>query len=389
MIKVYSTVKILNLLICLIVSGSFNKIPLTFFIEEGKEMFHCERLGFDSIPIYQMWSRGGVMSELRYNYSTGEWVVIAIERAKRPSDFNIAKADVRGLPEYKDNCPFCVGNEGDLSDETFRIKDGKSWRVRSILNKFPAFSTKTAQSSSREGLFRSMGGFGIAEVVVEHKRHNSFIAFLEDKEVEDIIRVYKQRYLDISRIEGIKSIMIFKNHGAMAGTSVEHPHSQIVATPVVPMQVRGRVQMADQYLEITGNCLFCQTLEDELRTGQRIVLETNKFVTIVPYAAYVPFAVWIIPKRHSSSFGDISEDEISDLAINLKTVLGKLYKGLGNPDFNYAIRSTAVCEEPDKGYHWHLNIVPRINQPAGFELGSGIFINTSLPEECALFLRGI
>jgi UDPglucose--hexose-1-phosphate uridylyltransferase len=234
-----------------------------------------------------------------------------------------------------------------------------------------------------------MNGFGVHEVIIEHPHHNTCIALMNNAEVEDIIRAYKARYNEVAAISGIECIVIFKNHGPSAGTSLEHPHSQLIATPVVPPQIRGRLEQAIHFFDFTGRCVFCAILESELKEKKRIVLETEKFVAFSPYASVSPFQIWIFPRRHFASFGDINEGEIGDLAKNLKTVLSKLYYGLDNPDFNYTIRSIPVKERGGEYFHWYLSIIPRLTQPAGFELGSGMFINTALPEESAEFLRQI
>ena len=327
------------------------------------------------------------MSELRYNLISGEWIIVATERAKRPKDFIKAKSKQQPLPEYKKNCPFCPGNESQTPVETFRLGDSMAWKVRSVYNKFGAVSNEEKKERRINGLYNSMGGFGMHEVIIEHPRHNNCIALMSYEEVEDILRVYKQRYLAISEMEGIESIVIFKNHGPAAGTSLEHPHSQLIATPVVPPQVRGRLVQAVSFFDLNGGCVFCAMLESELKEKVRIVLETDNFVAFMPYASFAPFTTWVFPRRHSASFGDINDKEISDLAKNLKTILGKLYYGLDNPDFNYSIRSTPVGERGTNYFHWYLSIIPRLSQPAGFELGSGMFINTALPETTAEFLR--
>jgi UDPglucose--hexose-1-phosphate uridylyltransferase len=327
------------------------------------------------------------MSELRYNLISGEWIIVATERAKRPKDFVKAKKEQVPLPEYKENCPFCPGNESQTPVETFRLGSSGAWKVRSVYNKFGAVSNEEKKERRINGLYNSMGGFGMHEVIIEHPRHNNCIALMSNEEVENILKVYRERYLAVSEIEGIESVVIFKNHGSAAGTSLEHPHSQLIATPVVPPQVRGRLEQAVSFFDLNGRCVFCTMLESELKEKVRIVLETDNFVAFMPYASFVPFTTWIFPRRHSASFGDINDKEISDLAKNLKTILGKLYYGLDNPDFNYSIRSIPVGERGKDYSHWYLSIIPRLSQPAGFELGSGMFINTALPEQAAEFLR--
>jgi UDPglucose--hexose-1-phosphate uridylyltransferase len=328
------------------------------------------------------------MSELRYNLVSGEWVIVATERAKRPKDFLKVK-EKKELPAYKDNCPFCPGNEKLTPAETYRLGDEKSWKVRSVTNLFGALSTNTEHGRKLEGLYLSMGGFGNSEVLIEHPLHNTIIPLMKDEEVENIIHMYKQRYLAMTRVEGIEAIIIFKNHGPMAGTSLEHPHSQLIATPIVPPQVRGRVEKATHYFDMTGQCVFCRTLEEELKAKKRLILETDKFVSFLPYAGSSPFTMWLFPRRHMAYFGHITDEEIKDLAINLKTTLQKLYYGLENPDYNFTIRSIPVKERGTEYFHWYISIIPRMTQPAGFELGSGMFINTSLPEEAAEFLRQV
>jgi len=328
------------------------------------------------------------MSELRFNPISKEWVIIATERAKRPRDF-IKLKEKKVLPEYKKDCPFCPGNENQTPEETFRIGDKTSWRVRAIFNLYGALSPKEIRGRNNDGLYRTMHGFGNHEVIIEHPKHNTAIPLMQEAEVIDIIRSYKQRYASIQQTEGIEAIIIFKNHGPSAGTSLEHPHSQLIATPIVPPQSRSRIEQAVGYFDITGDCIFCRTLKEELQLKKRIIFETDRFVSFMPYAGATPFLIWIFPRRHMASFSQISEDEIVDLARHLKSTLAKLYYGLDNPDYNYTIRSIPVREKGDEYFHWYISIIPRITQPAGFELGSGIFINTSLPEESAEFLRQV
>ena len=329
------------------------------------------------------------MPELRYNIVAQDWVIIATERAKRPKDFIKAKKEEKTLPEYKENCPFCPGNEKLTPQETYRLGDARSWKVRSVYNLYGALSATEKPGRKADGMHMSMNGFGNAEVIIEHPRHNTCIALMSNEEVVNIIRSYKDRYQAIEKIEGIESIIIFKNHGPSAGTSLEHPHSQLIATPVVPQQIRNRMEQAIGYFDANGQCLFCKTMVEELKSKARVILETDNFISFLPYAGFAPFLIWIFPRRHTASFAQINESEIKDLAFSLKNVLQKLYYGLDNPDFNYTIRTTPVKEQGLEYFHWYLNIIPRLTQPAGFELGSGMFINTALPEESAEFLRQV
>ncbi len=329
------------------------------------------------------------MSELRCNLISREWVIIATERAKRPHDFIKTKNKAEPLPNYKNDCPFCPGNEKLTPSETFALREKNSWKVRAVNNKFGALAQDEPLVRKIQGLYSSMSGFGIAEVIIENPKHNTCLPLMDIKEIEEVVRVYKIRYTEVEKIKGIESIIIFKNHGPSAGTSLEHPHSQLIATPIVPPQSRSRIEQAVTYFDLTGQCIFCRTLSDELNAKERIIVETENFVSFVPFAALSPFHMWIFPKRHSSSFADINEGEIRDFAKILKETVSRLYYGLDNPDYNYTIRSMPVNENGKEYYHWYLSIIPRVSQPAGFELGSGMFINTALPEESAKFLREV
>ncbi len=329
------------------------------------------------------------MSELRQNLISRDWVIIATERAKRPDQFVGHQKGKKQLPEYQDDCPFCPGRENSNPQETFRISRGARWQVRVIPNKFPALSSEGSRHRKTENVYRSMPGFGVHEVIVEHPRHNLSIALLSVEDVADILKSYRQRYQEIRKDPRIETIILFKNHGESAGTSLEHPHSQLVATPIVPIQIRERVNEAIRYFDDTGECVFCRTLHTELFVKERIVFETPHFVAFFPYASLSPFHFWIFPRRHMSSFDKISDAEIQDLALNLRTVLAKLYYGLNDADYNYVIRSIPTAEQETAYFHWYISIVPKVTRTAGFEIGSGMFVNTALPEQSAKFLREI
>ena len=329
------------------------------------------------------------MSELRYNLIAREWVIIATERAKRPEDFIKAAKEKKALPEYRSDCPFCLGNEAKTPQLVYILGAPGNWKVRVVNNLYGALSADTIPERKVDGINLSMSGFGNHEVIIEHPRHNIIMPLMSDGEVEDVIRVYRDRYLALQDRKGIEAIIIFKNHGPGAGTSLEHPHSQLVATPIVPPQIRNRMERAMHYFDNTGSCVFCKTLEEELKAKKRLILETDKFVAFSPYAGAAPFMIWIFPRRHMASFAEISGDEISDLSRNLKRTLQKLYYGLEDPDFNFTIRSIPVKEHGSEYFHWYISIIPRLTQAAGFELGSGMFINTTLPESNAEFLRNV
>ncbi|OIN98067.1 galactose-1-phosphate uridylyltransferase [Candidatus Desantisbacteria bacterium CG1_02_38_46] len=328
------------------------------------------------------------MSELRQNLATKEWVIIATERAKRPEEFKSRK-EKKELPAFNPACPFCPGNESNTPGETLRISDDGGWKVRSFPNKFAALSKEGERRRKIEGIERWLNGVGIHEVIAETPLHNLTTALLPVENIELILGAYRARYLDILNDPRIELIIIFKNHGEAAGTSLEHPHSQLIATPVVPTQVRNRLEDAMRYFDDTGECVYCKMMAEEIKAKERILIETEHFISFVLYAALSPFHTWILPKRHTSSFGDITDEEIKDMAGILKNVLARFYYGLDDPNFNYVIRSAPTGGGVKEYFHWYLSIVPRLTKTAGFELGSGMFINISMPEDNAKFLREV
>jgi UDPglucose--hexose-1-phosphate uridylyltransferase len=328
------------------------------------------------------------MPELRLNQITKEWVIISTERAKRPEDFK-SKNRTRNLPDYVRTCPFCLGNEDKTPSEVFRIPEDDGWKVRVVPNKFPALSRDAERMRINDGFRHVISGFGVHDVIIETPLHNMTTALLPVEHVAWVINTYKRRFIELYSDKRIGHVIIFKNQGEGAGTSLQHPHSQIIGTPVTPFLVRARIEEAIRFFDITGECLICKTLEEEKKDEKRIVHETEHFIAFIPFAALSAFHMWIFPKRHSASFSDITEAEIHDLALNLKTVLAKLYYGLNNPDYNYAIRSNRPKDARSEYTHWYLSIVPRISTAAGFELGSGIYINSALPEQSAKYLRNV
>jgi len=329
------------------------------------------------------------MPELRQNWFNKEWVIIATERAKRPEELKLRR-ERPVLPHYSEKCPFCPGNEHMAPPEVMHLDgDGSAWQIRVIPNKFPALAREGEPVRKITRSRRTMNGVGVHDVIVDGRDHASTTALFSDSQVTNIIRCYKTRYLDLAKDPRITHITIFKNHGTGAGTSLEHPHSQLIATPVISHQVRDRMYEALRHYDEYGECIFCEVLREELADGTRIVEVTDHFVALEPFASPTPFATHIFPRRHMASFGDIRDDEMADLGSVLRVVLAKLYFGLQDPDFNYTIRSAPAENRGVMYYHWYLSVIPRLTQVAGFELGSGMFINTVLPEAAAEFLRNL
>jgi UDPglucose--hexose-1-phosphate uridylyltransferase len=330
------------------------------------------------------------MPELRQNFFTKEWVIIATERAKRPKELARERPEKK-VASFVPTCPFCPGNEDKTPPEVLRIPADASgpWQVRLVPNKFAALARDAQPTRTIHRSRRSMGGFGVHDVIIETPDHSHVTALMPDTHVANMLRAYKTRYDALSLDPRIAHVTIFKNHGLDAGTSLEHPHSQLIATPVISSQVRGRFQTALQHYDEYGDCMFCQAIEEEIAEQDRVVLITEHFVALAPFASPTPFYTHIYPRRHMASFGDVSATEIVDLARTLRKVLGKLYHGLGDPDFNYSLRSAPAELAGVKYFHWYVSIIPRLTRVAGFELGSGMFINTVPPEAAAEFLREV
>jgi UDPglucose--hexose-1-phosphate uridylyltransferase len=329
------------------------------------------------------------MPELRQNRYTKEWVVLATERAKRPEEM-VVKRERKALPQFSPTCPFCPGNEKLAPPAVLTVGDGNaSWKLRVVPNKFAALSREGEPQWKIEKAHRSMNGVGIHDVVVETRDHSLTTAQLPDEQVAEILRAYKRRFEEMSADPRIAHVSIFKNHGVAAGTSLEHPHSQIIATPVISQHVRSRMFEALRHFDEWGECIFCGYMNQEIEEGTRIVMNSRHFVALEPFASPSPFYTHIYPKRHMASFSEITYQEIVDLAKVLKSVLGKLFVGLEDPDFNLTIPTAAQESAGVKFYHWYINIIPRMTRTAGFELGSGMFINTVTPESAAEFLRNV
>jgi len=329
------------------------------------------------------------MPEFRQNFITNEWVIVAPERAKRPDQFAKDREKKPKRLEHDASCPFCPGNEDKTPPATLTFGEGKNWQLRVVPNKFAAVNTALLPTRRSVGKFLSADGFGIAEVIVENPLHNEMLSTMPVKVVRDVLAAYKNRYAAISKNEHVDLITIFKNHGEKAGTSLEHPHSQIIATPIIPPHVRYLMQRALLYHDTYGVCPYCVMLEEELAQKDRIVFEGEYFIVFCHFASRTPFETRIVPRRHYSRFDGITDGELDELAVILRMMLRKLYVGLNDPDYNFMISSSPISEGDLHYDHWRLVIVPKLTTLAGFEIGSGIFINIMPPEDCAKFLREV
>lgn len=331
------------------------------------------------------------MPLLRFDPTTHDWVVFAPERARRP----LAPLAVGHEGAEEGPCPFCPGNEHLAGPEIYALRGGTApnttgWSVRVIPNKFPVLRIEEDHRRTDEGqLLRSMGGCGAHEVIIESPAHDVSLAQQPVMHIEFVLRTLQLRFQDLLRDRRFQAIVIFKNHGEGAGSTLRHPHWQLIATPVVPRTLRLKHAVATDYYDRTGACLYCVLLQEELAMNQRIVAENDQYAAIMPYASHVPFETWILPKAHQSSFARAEAAHLRPLAEILKTVLHKLSDGLNNPDFNLTINTAPRGDEEKSYFLWHIEILPRLSRLAGFELGSGMSINTVMPEEAARFLHSV
>ncbi len=329
------------------------------------------------------------MPELRRDPVVGRWVIIAVERAKRPDDFRAAAV----VPKERD-CPFCEGSErltppeiGSLRSSGGRNEPG--WRIRVVPNKFPALMIEGDLDRRGEGMYDLMNGVGAHEVIIETPKHVTSITDLAEEHLREVVWTYRERLLDLRRDSRMVYGLIFKNVGERAGASLEHAHSQLIVTPIVPLRVQSEIDRCKQYFEFRGRCLLCDMIKQELQSGVRLVLETQHFVAFEPFAARFPFETHIMPKRHHSHFESLEEAQSGELAGILRATMLKIEKAVNRPPYNYLIHTSPLNSPPLEHYHWHFEIIPRITRVAGFEWGTGFYINPVPPEHAAQYLREV
>lgn len=336
------------------------------------------------------------MPELRKDPVIGRWVIIATERARRPQDF-VLPAEA---PEPGGFCPFCAGHESSTPPEIHALRDPASrpdapgWRVRVVSNKFPALRIEGGLDRRGDGVYDAMNGLGAHEVIIETPDHDRELEDQEPAGIRDVLLAYRVRMLDLMRDSRFHYILVFKNVGRGAGASLAHPHSQLIATPVTPKRIREKLIGAQQYFLYKDRSIFSDMLRQELREGERLVYRNDRFVAFCPYASRFPFEVCVMPVRHHPDFHSIDEPEADDLADVLRGVLLRIKRVLKGPQYNMIIHTApARYVRPgywatlDSDFCWHIEIMPRLTQIAGFEWGTGFYINPAVPEACARYLR--
>lgn len=330
------------------------------------------------------------MSELRKDPITRRWVIISTERASRPNNYIKSKEEV-----IENFCPFDYGNESTTPPEILAFRrpntepNTSGWWVRVVPNKFPALYKDTELKKSGHGMYDKITGFGYHEVVIETPEHNTNFSKMSAKQINEVIWIYLKRFLEIKKDKKVKYIQIFKNHGKEAGASLVHPHSQIIATPIVPYNILEEVNGSETYFKFKDRCIYCDIIEQEIMEKDRVIHKTDNFIAFEPYASRFPYETWILPLKHNSNFESIENepDIIFELSSMLHTVFKKFDKTLENPPFNMVIHTAPFIEGVENFFHWHIEIIPRLTNLAGFEWGTGFYINSVLPEKAAEDLR--
>ena len=330
------------------------------------------------------------MPELRKDPVVGRWVIISTERSRRPTSFE-PPPPVKS-PNF---CPFCPGEEDKTPPEVYaRRADGQpnqsGWEVRVVPNKFPALQIEGSLDRRGEGLYDKMNGVGAHEVVIETPDHGTALADLPAEHVAQVLIAFRERIVDLHRDKRFRYVLLFKNHGAQAGATLEHTHTQLVATPIIPRIIQEELDGARRYFELKERCVFCDILAQETadNAGRRLVAMNERFIALSPFAPRFPFETWILPRRHDSAYQAVADEaEIMDLARLLKEVLMRLNQALDRPPYNFVIHTAPVSDADLEYYHWHIEIMPKLTNVAGFEIGSGFYINPTSPEDAAQFMR--
>ncbi len=330
------------------------------------------------------------MAELRRDPVTGRWVIIETDRPKSPADYEVEDHVKRGGV-----CPFCPGNEHMTPPEIYAYREGEikpnmpGWQTRVIPNKFPALRVEGNIDRMGIGMYDIMNGIGAHEVIIENPDHNKELCDLMDHEVEKVLWAYRNRSLDLRGDKRFKYILIFKNYGVSAGASLEHPHSQLIALPIVPKRVVEELRFSERYYEYRERCVFCDVMHQEIEERGRIIAENKGFVVFAPFVSRFAFEIAIYPKVHSSDFSYLQKEELVDLARILKETLLRMKLALRDPSYNFIIHTAPIDGKERADYHWHIEIMPKVGKIAGFEWGTGFYLNQTPPEIAAWALREV
>ncbi|MDP8265776.1 MAG: galactose-1-phosphate uridylyltransferase [Candidatus Aceula meridiana] len=329
------------------------------------------------------------MSELRKDPVLGRWVIVQTDDSLSPQDYEKENRVFR----QQAICPFCPEREDRTPPEIDSVRyDGShanspGWITRVVPNRFPALEAEGDIDRKGIGLYDISKGVGAHEVVVETPDHDKDFPDFSDKEMYEVINKYCSRSIDLARDKRFRYVMIFKNYGASAGASLEHAHSQIIALPMIPKYVLQSLEGAKQYYQDNGRCVYCDIIKQEVEDKERIVTENNDFICFASYTSRFPFETWIMPKKHQSSFCQMSDGNKHSLGKFLKEVLQRNKACLSDPSYNFFIHTAPITNSFPEGYHWHIEIIPKLTNMAGFEWGTGFYIVPTAPCLAARYLR--
>lgn len=331
------------------------------------------------------------MTELRRDPIVGRWVIVNKSYPKRPRDFDVQPQ------HYEDaqNCPFCAGNEKMTPPEIQAFRDNNSfrntpgWQIRVVPNKFPALRIEGDLDNRGNGIFDFSNGIGAHEIIIETPQHTKDLADLEPTHIEKILQMFCLRSLDLQKDKRFKYILIFKNYGSAAGASLDHDHAQLIALPMIPKSVLEELKGSANYFDFKERCLFCDIIRQELSENERIIVQNKEFISFCPFVSRFPFEMWILPRAHKLFYHDISQAEITSLAKVLKESLLRMKTALNNPPYNLLIHTSPINGDEWTGYHWHIEIMPRLDRVAGFEWGTGFYVVPTPPELAAKYLKEV
>jgi len=331
------------------------------------------------------------MPELRKDPITGTWVIISEERKKRPKYYQIVVDKDLSMPE---NCPFCPGNEAMTPPETYALRPGPSrpngpgWDLRVVPNKFPALRIEGELRKSGEGFYDKISGIGAHEVIIETPQHPRDRADIDSTQIKNTLLAAKYRVLDLKKDTRFKYIMVFKNFGPTAGATLSHSHTQLIALPVVPLRVQEEIDGARAHFALKERCIFCDIIHYESEVDRRLLMENEHFIVLAPYAPRFSFELAVYPKRHNPSFESTPDPELESLSSILSETLARVARLLNKPDYNLIIHNAPCQNNVGEYYHWHIEFMPVLARAAGFEWGTGFYINPISPEESAQALKG-
>jgi len=325
------------------------------------------------------------MSEFRKDPIIDRWVIFASGRSNRPVSYQNSV-----LPVSKQRCPFCPGHEEDTVTEIWRVDSGDcGWSIRVVPNRYPAVSAEVSSSGESSEIFRYLSGVGIHDVIVETPEHDLTMQHYKAEKMYEVVSVYKKRIREIRLDDKLKYVIIFKNQGFNAGATISHSHTQLIALPVIPLNMTDELLASKRYYTEQRTCIYCQLIKDEQNQRQRVITENDMYISVAAYAARFPYEVWIIPKTHEAQFENTENNSLSFLAKIFSETLRRLDRVIDSLSYNFVLHSSPFRENAEKYYHWHIEIIPRTTNIAGFEWGTGYYINSVAPEQAAHTLKNI